>query len=81
MPTPNHPKLPLCSQFAAQPERGTFAFWLNALLEDQSRDIRQRDALRLKGMLAAYQELGVISEQQGNAMSEELTPFAFGASA
>ncbi len=79
MPTPNHPALPLCCQLAAQPDRYLFAFWLDALLTDPSREIRQGDAYRLMGMLAAYLEQDQIDTTQHAAMSAELHAFAFGA--
>lgn len=79
MPTPNHPALPLCCQLAAQREHNLFAFWLDALLTDPSREIRQTDAYRLMGMLAAYLEQGQIDTTQLNAMFDELRTFAFGA--
>lgn len=81
MPTPNHPKLPQCSQFAAHPYHQVFAFWLDAMITDQPKEIRQGDAYRLKGMLSAYLELGLICSAQNQAMYDELTAFAFGASA
>lgn len=81
MPTPNHPAMPLCSQFAALPERHLFAYWLTTMLIDQPQESRQSDALRLKGMLSAYLELGLIGTDQSQAMCAELTAFAFGATA
>lgn len=81
MPTPNHPALPLCCQLAAQRERHLFAFWLDALLTDPSQEIRQDDAYRLMGMLAAYLELDMLNTRQLNDMVAELRAFAFGARA
>jgi len=78
MPTPNHPKLPLCSQLAAQRERYLFAFWFDALLTDPSQEIQQADAYRLIGMLAAYQEQ---EQLHTSDMVAELRAFAFGATA
>ncbi|MBD9653551.1 hypothetical protein IB239_01835 [Pseudomonas sp. PDM12] len=79
MPSPSHPQLPLCSQFAALPGRYMFAMWLDNLLTEQPIDSRQSDAQRLKGMLAAYLELELITNAQHMAMCDELTAFAFGA--
>lgn len=79
MPSPSHPQLPLCSQFAALPGRYIFALWLDSLLIEQPKDAQQSDALRLKGMLAAYLELELIADAQHMAMCDELTAFAFGA--
>jgi len=71
--------LRLCCQLAALREHNLFAFWLDALLTDPSREIRQADAYRLMGMLAAYLEQDQIDTTQLNAMSAELRAFAFGA--
>ena len=79
MPTPNHPALPLCCQLAARREHNLFAFWLDALLTDPSREIRQADAYQLMGMLAAYLEQDQIDTIQFEAMRNELHAFAFGA--
>ncbi len=79
MPSPSHPQLPHCSQFATLPSRYIFTLWLDSLLIDQPKDSRQFDALRLKGMLAAYLELELITSAQHMAMCDELTTFAFGA--
>ena len=78
MPTPNHPALPLCSQFAAQQDRYLFICNMDSLLLDQSRDSLQLDATRLKGMLCAYLELELLGNEQFKAMCDELTDFAFG---
>lgn len=81
MPTPNHPALPLCSEFAAQPGRYLFICNMDSLLLTQSRDAMQADAIRLKGMLSAYLELELLGNEQFKAMCDELTDFAFGVSA
>ena len=47
MPTPNHPMLPLCSAFAADPARYLFANWLETMLMDQPQETLQDDARRL----------------------------------
>ncbi|WP_175253482.1 hypothetical protein [Pseudomonas sp. BMW13] len=73
------PRLLICRAFAAQPGRYLFAHWLESMRMDQPADARQADAQRLKGMLAAYMEMDVISADQGAAMAAELTAFAFGA--
>ncbi len=72
-------KLPLCCELAAQPGRYLFANWQESMLMDQPADARQDDAIRLKGMLCAYMEMDTISADQGAAMTDELTAFAFGA--
>lgn len=74
MPTPNHPKLPLCSAFAAEPARYLFANWLKSLCMDQPQEALEVDAIRLKGMLIAYLELDLIS-------FEHYHTFAFGTTA
>lgn len=79
MPTPNHPALPQCSQFAAHPARYLFAGWLNEILMQQSLEHRSDAAHRLKGMLSAYMEMDVISGDHYRAMSDELNAFTFGA--
>lgn len=81
MPTPNHPDLPLCRQFAAHPARYLFASWLDEIQTQQSLERRSDIAHRLKGMLAAYMEMDVISADQYRARTNELTDFAFGACA
>lgn len=81
MPTPNHPALPLCSQFAAQPARYLFATWLNSLRMDQPQEARESNAQRLKGMLHAYMEMDLICVGRHEAMCKELTDFAYGATA
>lgn len=81
MPTPNHPMLPLCSAFAADPARYLFANWLETMLMDQPQETLQDDARRLKGMLIAYLELDLISSEHYHTLAEELNTFAYGAGA
>lgn len=81
MPTPNHPKLPLCSAFAAEPARYLFANWLKSLCMDQPQEALEVDAIRLKGMLIAYLELDLVNCEQYKALADELNTFAFGAGA
>lgn len=81
MPTPNHPKLPLCSAFAAEPARYLFANWLKSLCMDQPQEALEVDAIRLKGMLIAYLELDLVNCEQYKALADELNTFAFGAAA
>lgn len=81
MPTPNHPMLPLCSAFAADPARYQFANWLETMLMDQPQETLQDDAIRLKGMLIAYLELDLISFEHYHTLAEELNTFAYGAGA
>lgn len=81
MPTPNHPMLPLCSAFAADPARYLFANWLETMLMDQPQETLQDDARRLKGMLIAYLELDLVNCKQYKALADELNTFAFGAAA
>lgn len=81
MPNPNHPKLPLCSAFAAEPARYLFANWLKSLCMDQPQEALEVDAIRLKGMLIAYLELDLINCEQYKALADELNTFAYGAGA
>ena len=81
MPNPNHPKLPLCSAFAAEPARYLFATWIESLRMDQPQEALQVDAIRLKGMLIAYLELDLISCEHYHTLAEELNTFAYGAGA
>lgn len=81
MPTPNHPMLPLCSAFAAEPARYLFANWLKSLCMDQPQEALEVDAIRLKGMLIAYLELDLVNCEQYKALADELNTFAFGAAA
>lgn len=81
MPNPNHPKLPLCSAFAAEPARYLFANWLKSLCMDQPQEALEVDAIRLKGMLIAYLELDLVNCEQYEALADELNTFAFGAAA
>lgn len=81
MPTPNHPMLPLCSAFAAEPARYLFANWLKSLCMDQPQEALEVDAIRLKGMLIAYLELDLVNCEQYKALADELNTFAFGAGA
>ncbi len=81
MPNPNHPKLPLCSAFAAEPARYLFANWLKSLCMDQPQEALEVDAIRLKGMLIAYLELDLISFEHYHTLAEELNTFAYGAGA
>lgn len=81
MPNPNHPKLPLCSAFAAEPARYLFANWLKSLCMDQPQEALEVDAIRLKGMLIAYLELDLVNCEQYKALADELNTFAFGAAA
>lgn len=81
MPTPNHPMLPLCSAFAADPARYLFANWLKSLCMDQPQEALEVDAIRLKGMLIAYLELDLVNCEQYKALADELNTFAYGAGA
>lgn len=81
MPTPNHPMLPLCSAFAADPARYLFANWLKSLCMDQPQEALEVDAIRLKGMLIAYLELDLVNCEQYKALADELNTFAFGSAA
>ncbi|WP_454255160.1 hypothetical protein [Pseudomonas sp. Marseille-Q8238] len=81
MPTPNHPALPLCSQFAAHPDRYIFAGNMQTILYDQPADLRQAEVRHLTGMLAAYLEADVINCEQHSALRHELYEFAYGAKA
>lgn len=79
MPTPNHRALPLCCQFSADPARYLFRGWLNDILMQPSLEPLSDGVGRLKGMLAAYMEVDVISADQYRAMANELHAFAYGA--
>ncbi|MGA4473898.1 hypothetical protein ACPA2M_13065 [Ectopseudomonas chengduensis] len=81
MPTPNHPKLPLCDEFAAQPDRFMFAGWLSQLQTVEARESQLLAMGHLAGMLGAYQEMRVITLKQNLAMYDELHAYVFGATA
>lgn len=81
MPTPNHPKLPLCCALAADPARYLFSSQIGYLLESPTSGTTDNDRSALSGMLSAYLEAKIITADQYSAMWHELRAFVRDATA